>query len=1036
VTCEGEWAFDESGRPESAFLPGSSQRLRFEHDDASGRVHVRAEDGTLYATLGPVDALLASGVEERWELDGTGRPARFRVTERGGGSIVDLVYEYGDDGRIVRLGEWEVSYAGRHVARLARAGESVALAHDEAGNLLLREELGSRRSTHVTHDAGDRVQGLARGDGNVSYGHDAEGRRTERREDGSRIRYRYEAAGRLTEAAAGRRTFVRYGYDELGRRVRRESGGDVTLLHYDPRGNLVAETDEQGHARATYLWAGRRLLGRIDGPVGDPVAEWYHLDHRGTAWAVTGPDGAPLSIHEGDPLEPPACGPFQGKLRDPATGFYDFGCRDYDPETRSFTTPDPWTHGADDPRLAALGFPRAPHPDAARRNPYAFCLGDPLNNVDLDGHSAWWFFLTIPSSLTWALPNTVIALIIVFANLLMEIFGWVIYPFVSLGRGPDFGLTSYPWGLRAQTGSNPTNPFDLSDRAHIWFGMEASARLGVPWALLNGSFFVWRPYTLGNVIFAEDMNVAADEAEPNGRFVVPNDPDVQLNREDALWNHEMQHVFQYAYLGPLFHCLPLPPLVRLIENAIAHDELTSRDKWWEMIDLGGLTWAVGGLFFLMTGGKLKPDDFAKWVNPATWWREATLGNKVVDIAAHAIDFNNWLPGVGIYEFSSVWFTNQENSFFERNAGANSGDVYQTVVEVEEDKVFVGGFTRVVGADQAAKATPGNPTPTSTVAFTVDPPGGAAAAPPPATHSIDFDANNTLPVRVVNASGFYFQAFAPGKHTVGGTGSQSGATETVEIEVKDVAVTVDTDVPICASQTIAIAGDPGASYTLNLATNASGGSVTNLTYTAGPNAGTDTIEIRARYSATAAPFTKYGDNGLGGVDYVVKQIQITVREPVITPAAAECFVGGTVAFTVDIRGTSESSTANVAGSRFDRAGTRFIAGRGPIVADTVETVTFEYGCRQFQFPITVRPIVATATPNPVDEGAQSQINVTGGTPPYRFTITTRGSLDASLDTATGLYTAGATNTQVVDTVTVVDRNGGGGRARVDIIVRPV
>ena len=688
-----------ASRLERVRVPGSTQALVLEREP-NGDVHVRAEDGTWYATLGSHRARFANDVEERWELDWAGRPTRLAAIGPEGEDLVELRLDYGEDGRVRSFGDWQVAFEGRFVGRLTRGDETLSLEHDEAGNLV------GRSGVRLLYDGTGRLQELRRASGHaIRFEHDANGNRSARRDAARVTAYRYDESGRLAEVRRGRHVVVRYAYDALGRRVRREADGETRELHYDPQGNLVAETDGEGRTRATYLWACRRCLGRIDGPVGEPVAEWHHLDHRGTAQAVTGPHGELLSRHDGDPLEPPSAGPFQGKLRDPVTGFYDFGCRDFDPETGSFTTPDAWTWDVDDPRLAVLGLMApGPHTDPARRNRYAFCLGDPIDNVDLDGHSAWWFFLTIPSSLIWAMPNTVIALIIVFGNLLLEILGWIIWFFGCIILR-DFDLKHYPWGNLAQSnGNNSTNPFDLDDRAHLWFGMEASARLGVPWALLNGSFFVWRPYTLGNVIFAEDMWVAADEAEPNARFVVPNDPDVQLNREGALWNHEMQHVFQYAYLGPLFHCLPLPPLARLISNAVGDDPLADRDEWWEKIDLGGLTWAVGGLFWLLTGGNLKPDDFAKWVNPATWWREL-LPNKVVDIAANAIDFDNWLPGVGVYEMSSVWFTNQQNSFFERDAGAHSGDVYQTVVEVEEDELFVGQFTRVVGADAAVKASP-------------------------------------------------------------------------------------------------------------------------------------------------------------------------------------------------------------------------------------------------------------------------------------------------------------------------------------------
>ena len=55
---------------------------------------------------------------------------------------------------------------------------------------------------------------------------------------------------------------------------------------------------------------------------------------------------------------------YLGKERDEATGFYNYGYRDYSPETSRFTTSDPIRDGA---------------------NWYAYCNGDPVNFVDLWG---------------------------------------------------------------------------------------------------------------------------------------------------------------------------------------------------------------------------------------------------------------------------------------------------------------------------------------------------------------------------------------------------------------------------------------------------------------------------------------------------------------------------------------------------------------------------------------------------------------------------------------------------------------------------
>ena len=256
------------------------------------------------------------------------------------------------------------------------------------------------------------------------------------------------------------------------------------------------------------------------------------------------------------------------------TGFYDFGARLYDPESSRFLTPDTYSGGPDDWRSLfnterdfwgerkpqSQTVERRPqHPQS--RNLYIFCLNDPVNHIDLDGHSAWCFLLTIPSSITWALPNTAIALLIVIGNILMEIIGWIVWFFICLFK-KEFALKHYPWGNK-----NPRNPFDTDDRAHLWIDLETERRIGVPWAVLTGSFFVWRPYTLGNIIFIDDSDENGREADKVSRYVVPTDPNVQLTAQAALRNHEMRHVFQYAYLGFLFHALPITPLVRLITGA-------------------------------------------------------------------------------------------------------------------------------------------------------------------------------------------------------------------------------------------------------------------------------------------------------------------------------------------------------------------------------------------------------------------------------------------------------------------------------------
>lgn len=1008
VAYTTRYAYADDGSCSGVLPPGSTQWLRLEE-------YVTVEDGVAH---------LANGVSEQVSFDPIGRPLRFRATARDGAPVLDLALVYDADGRIARIGGTEVAYDGDRVRPAATAEL------DEHGRPV---RLRSAR-----------------------YEHDAEGRRTARRSAHGDTVYRYDGSERPVAVERDGETVVRYAYDSLGRRVRREANGRVTHLHYDLAGNLLAETDEQGRAVATYLCRGVRCLARIDGPASAPATEWYHLDHAGSAWAVTDADGNVVGRRR-DLFDLDAPGPTMRRFRDAATGLFDFGARDLDPETMRFTTPDSYTFDADDPRLRADprldvwggdGPQRAAlrhwdsHPET--RDRYDFCLGDPVNNVDLDGHSAWWFFLTIPSSLIWALPNTVIALVIVIANLIMELIGWIAWPFVAWARGKG-DLTSYPWGISAQAGANPPNPFDLNDRNHVWFGFDASIRQGVPWAMFNGSFCsAGRAYTLGNVVFIEDIVEEGNDKEKNQRYVVPNDPDVQLTRRDSLRQHEMQHTFQYAYLGPFFHCMPLPPLIRLIENAIAHHDLTDRSKWWEQFDLGGgLKLTVGVVVFLLTIGRIKPEDVHTWINPSTWYQHI-FPFRWVEIASQAVNFDNWFPLIGVYELDLMFGGGQSKSFFERDAGASSGDTYGTVIEVEEDEIYVGQFTRLVGAD--VRTQPGSVARRS-ITWSVTPnaplPAGSPGADATprliagAPNLINLDRNNTAPVQVVNGQGLYFHTTAPGTYSVQGAGSSGvGVTsETVKITVKDVSVGIRTDVFICDAQVITVSGDPGATYSARLLTNNSHGTLVGLGYTAGPDAGTDTIEILAQYGAAAGPFAKYGDNGIyGGFDWVVKTIDIVVKAPTITPLTSEIFVGETVAFTFDLAPQGGSSTALVPGSRYDAPTSTFLAGRGSIAAEQIETITFQYGCRTLTATVKVKPIVVTAAPATVAAGGTAQINVSGGTAPYSFEIAAAGTAGPSAD-ATGRYTAGTTAAPAVDVITVTDRGGTGGRGTVSINVTP-
>jgi RHS repeat-associated protein len=974
-----EYAWDDASRCAGVLVPGSDEWLLFDRGD-DGTLVVRAESGRVYLHSDGGVVTYGNGTRERLTLDRLGRPARIETLP----DVLDLEYAYDREGRIERIGAHRIEYDGDRVV--------------------------SPRDT-----------------GGVRFEEDGDGNRTARVDVTSRTDYRY-ADGRLAAVMRDGETVVTYGYDDLGRRVRRNG----VNLHLDARGYLLAETDEEGRALATYIRDGHRCLARIDGPVGDEAAEWYHLDHTGTAWAVTDAAGRVTARRSG-PLDPPP-GPFMGRFRDEATGFHDFGARDYDDETGRFTTPDPFTFDADDPRLGVREAPRVLEhwsADPALRDRHDFCLGDPVNNVDLDGHSAWWFFLTIPSSLVWAIPNTIVAFMIVLINLYAEVLGWIIWPFFMLAKW-DTGLKYYPWGYKTQTGSDPANPYDLDERDHIWFGLDASPRLGVPWALFNGSFFsVGRAFTMGNVIFYDRTAQDGDSGDSDARYVPPKDPDTQLTLVDAVHQHEMQHTFQYSYLGPLFHCLPLALIARMIENKVLDQDALARSRWWQKFDLGGATTIIGGLLLKpLTFNQVSFSDVETWANPAEWWRHLFPG-RFTEIVTQANSLDNWIPGVGIYEWDMWIRGGQDKSWFERNSGAWSGHTYGLVCEAEEDEVYVGQFTRIVGADlPRGPAGPGGTTRPWQITWATDPAATSTLS------AIDLDKPNRGTTRqVVNATGVYFHATAPGDYTVTGTAdplARSGAppTEAKKIKVKDVGVEVQATVFIGERQTLKVDGDKAATYSLRPKDVKSGGSVNGLGYTAGATAGVDVLELIATYDGTKGVFETYGDNGLAATPVVVKEISITVKEPTITPSANEVFVGGSVTFTIDHDPQRASSSANVPGSTYDSGAKRFTAGRGAIGVARDETITFDYGVKQYPVTIHVKPIGVAAAPAQVSPGGFSQLTVFGGTPPYTYAISLGGTSGGSVD-ASGQYHAGTTAVRVTDVVTATDANGGRGTVAIPV-----
>ncbi|MBX8503170.1 RHS repeat domain-containing protein, partial [Pseudomonas lijiangensis] len=208
----------------------------------------------------------------------------------------------------------------------------IQLDYDDNGNLTL-DEVG--RS--LEYDALGRLLAVFANDGVavVDYGYDAQDSLTRSSEAGVHEQ-RFYREGQLANQLQGaqQRTFI--GNADTLLAERRGGAGDATLLlATDAKKTVMAEVDA----------------------VNVTSIEYSAYGHRSDIPAVDSRSA------------------FNGELREPSTGWYLLGqgYRAYNPVLMRFHSPD---------SLSPF--------DRGGVNPYAYCLGDPVNYLDPDGHIPWW----------------------------------------------------------------------------------------------------------------------------------------------------------------------------------------------------------------------------------------------------------------------------------------------------------------------------------------------------------------------------------------------------------------------------------------------------------------------------------------------------------------------------------------------------------------------------------------------------------------------------------------------------------------------
>jgi RHS repeat-associated protein len=149
-----------------------------------------------------------------------------------------------------------------------------------------------------------------------------------------------------------------YQYSPWGERLSQlkrnpDGSSEESFYGYNPHTDVETLTDQNGDTRATY---GYTAYGQNDDT---------------TFTGVDKPDAQNLT------KEPYNFYRFNAKRFDTASGTYDMGFRDYDPGLNRFLTRDLYNGALADLDLAS---------DSFTSNRYAFAGGNPISNIELDGH--------------------------------------------------------------------------------------------------------------------------------------------------------------------------------------------------------------------------------------------------------------------------------------------------------------------------------------------------------------------------------------------------------------------------------------------------------------------------------------------------------------------------------------------------------------------------------------------------------------------------------------------------------------------------
>ena len=188
-------------------------------------------------------------------------------------------------------------------------------------------------------------------------------------------------------------------YDSEGQRIHRydtkiyvmpnEGGGEPAYSECEARdyiyqnGSLLSTEDiSNSYTYFNLLTLGGNLIASSR-PDEENNEKWYlyNKDDQGSTTSIIGEDGSAAAVYDYDEYgntEVISGADFDNEIRytgqmcDKSTGLYYYNARFYDPASGIFTSQDTY---------------RGENSNPLTQNLYAYCAGDPVNNIDPTGHS-------------------------------------------------------------------------------------------------------------------------------------------------------------------------------------------------------------------------------------------------------------------------------------------------------------------------------------------------------------------------------------------------------------------------------------------------------------------------------------------------------------------------------------------------------------------------------------------------------------------------------------------------------------------------